>query len=273
MRILTSGGSIPATSEAKLAVAKTAPESVPGRPSDALRPEDAGALVIDVPPPPPSSDPTVPTGPTAPTGLPSFLPGLPSLPGARTVGGMVIAENNPQLQADAQQQFNDRLAAELGACLPAGSKAGSLVLSVKVRADGSVAQVLTIGAAGPHVNCMTKIMQSARFVATKRGGGFGLAVGFARWVIRSLTGLELDAPISGQRAMRGSTLRRVTPFARGFGMETAMTIDAARAGLTVGEVRLELEHRATGRSLAGFIHRARQLADFIGVYVSRRFRR
>ena len=108
--------------------------------------------------------------------------------------------------------------------------------------------------------------------ATKRGGGFGLAVGFARWAIRSLTGLELNAPISGQRAMRGSTLRRVVPFARGFGMETAMTIDAVRAGLTVGEVRLELEHRATGRSLAGFVHRARQLADFIRVYLSRRFR-
>jgi glycosyltransferase involved in cell wall biosynthesis len=109
--------------------------------------------------------------------------------------------------------------------------------------------------------------------ATKRGGGFGVAVGFARWAIRSLTGLELAAPISGQRAMRGATLRRVVPFAAGFGMETAMTIDAARAGLTVGEVRLELEHRATGRSIAGFVHRARQLTDFIGVYISRRFRR
>ena len=42
---------------------------------------------------------------------------------------------------------------------------------------------------------------------TRRGGGFGIAVGFARWAVRSLTGLELRAPISGQRAMRGSTLR------------------------------------------------------------------
>jgi glycosyltransferase involved in cell wall biosynthesis len=108
--------------------------------------------------------------------------------------------------------------------------------------------------------------------ATKRGGGFGIAVGFARWMIRRLTGLALAAPISGQRAMRGATLRRLVPFASGFGMETAMTIDAARAGLTVGEVRLELEHRATGRSLAGFVHRARQLGDFIRVYLSRRFR-
>ena len=108
--------------------------------------------------------------------------------------------------------------------------------------------------------------------ATKRGGGFGLAVGFSRWAIRSLTGLELRAPISGQRAMRGTTLRRLLPFAPGFGMETAMTIDAARAGLAVSEVELELEHRATGRTVSGFVHRGRQLLSFARVYASRRLR-
>jgi glycosyltransferase involved in cell wall biosynthesis len=106
--------------------------------------------------------------------------------------------------------------------------------------------------------------------ATRRGGGFGIAVGFSRWAIRSLTGLELRAPISGQRALRGATLRRLLPFAPAFGMETAMTIDAARAGMVVREVELELEHRATGRDLAGFVHRARQLVSFVRVYVSRR---
>ena len=45
-----------------------------------------------------------------------------------------------------------------------------------------------------------------------------------------------------------------------------MTIDAARAGYRVREVALDLEHRATGRTLAGFAHRGRQLADFIRVY-------
>jgi glycosyltransferase involved in cell wall biosynthesis len=106
--------------------------------------------------------------------------------------------------------------------------------------------------------------------ATRRGGGFGIAVGFSRRAIRSLTGLELRAPISGQRALRGSTLRRLLPFAPGFGMETAMTIDAARAGLVVAELELDLEHRATGRNLAGFLHRGRQLLAFVRVYVSRR---
>jgi hypothetical protein len=40
-----------------------------------------------------------------------------------------------------------------------------------------------------------------------------------------------------------------------------MTIDVARRGLRVDEVELPLEHRATGRDLAGFLHRGRQLLD------------
>ena len=42
-----------------------------------------------------------------------------------------------------------------------------------------------------------------------------------------------------------------------------MTIDALRAGLDVREVELDLEHRATGRDLAGFVHRGRQLRDLL----------
>ena len=42
-----------------------------------------------------------------------------------------------------------------------------------------------------------------------------------------------------------------------------MTADAARAGLELGEVEVELEHRATGRDLRGFLHRGRQLRDIL----------
>jgi hypothetical protein len=106
--------------------------------------------------------------------------------------------------------------------------------------------------------------------ARRTGGGFGVAVGFARWMLRRRCGIEFAAPISGQRAMRGETLARVLPFAPRFGMEVAMTIDTVRGGGTVLEVPLELEHRATGRSAAGFAHRARQLLDFVAVYLRRR---
>ena len=102
------------------------------------------------------------------------------------------------------------------------------------------------------------------------GGGFGLAVGFARWAIRRRCGLSTRAPISGQRALPASALRDVMPFAAGFGMEVGMTIDAVRAGYRVAEIELELAHRATGRTAAGFLHRARQLVDFVRVYRARR---
>ena len=101
------------------------------------------------------------------------------------------------------------------------------------------------------------------------GGGFGLALGFSRWATHRLGGVGLAAPISGQRAMTREALRRLLPFAPGYGMETAMNIDAARAGLRIAELELELEHRATGRTLSGFAHRGRQLLDFARVYVSR----
>jgi glycosyltransferase involved in cell wall biosynthesis len=106
--------------------------------------------------------------------------------------------------------------------------------------------------------------------ATRVGGGVGLAVGFARWAIRRRCGLEMRAPISGQRALRASVFEDVLPFARGFGMEIGMTIDAARAGHRIAEVELDLAHRATGRTLSGFLHRGRQLVDFVRVYIARR---
>lgn len=106
--------------------------------------------------------------------------------------------------------------------------------------------------------------------ARRVGGGFGFAVNFSRWATRRLAGLELAAPISGQRAMRGEVLPVVVPFAARFGMETAMNIDAARAGFCVAEVELDLEHRATGKTVGGFAHRGRQLTDFLLVYLRRR---
>ena len=104
---------------------------------------------------------------------------------------------------------------------------------------------------------------------TRVGGGFGLALGFARWAIRRRCGLETVAPISGQRALSERALADVLPFAHGFGMEVGMTIDAVRAGHRVVELELELSHRASGRTLAGFVHRGGQLVDFARAYLAR----
>jgi glycosyltransferase involved in cell wall biosynthesis len=97
--------------------------------------------------------------------------------------------------------------------------------------------------------------------ADPRGGGFGIALGYARRAVESRCGARLAAPLSGQRAMRLSTLRELLPFADGWGTETGMTIDAVRAGHRLQEIELPLEHRITGRTPAGFVHRARQLHD------------
>jgi glycosyltransferase involved in cell wall biosynthesis len=101
------------------------------------------------------------------------------------------------------------------------------------------------------------------------GGGFGIAVRFAGWAIWRLCGLRMRAPISGQRAVRGDALAELLPFAARFGMEIGMTVDAAHAGLRIAEYELDLEHRATGRTLRGFAHRGRQLLDFALVWASR----
>lgn len=101
------------------------------------------------------------------------------------------------------------------------------------------------------------------------GGGFGVALRFARWAIRSRCGYQATAPISGQRAMRVEVLRAVLPFAAGYGMEIGMTVDAVRCGYRVAEVELDLEHRATGRTLRGFLHRGRQLRDFARAWWAR----
>jgi len=136
--------------------------------------------------------------------------------------------------------------------------------------DGDLAESASrLGALADAVGRGDADMAVAAF-ATRVGGGVGLAVAFARWAIRRRCGLETQAPISGQRALRASVLEDVLPFARGFGMEIGMTIDAARAGHRIVEVELDLTHRATGRTLSGFAHRARQLVDFVRVYFARR---
>ncbi len=111
---------------------------------------------------------------------------------------------------------------------------------------------------------------SVAVFARRVGGGFGVALRFARWVIQKRCGFVATAPISGQRAMSAEVFRQVVPFAGGYGMEIGMTVDAIRAGFRVREYELDLEHRATGRSLGGFIHRGRQFRDFTRVYIARR---
>ena len=100
-------------------------------------------------------------------------------------------------------------------------------------------------------------------------GGFGLVMRLSRWAIRRLGGTVVTAPLSGQRAFRRELIESIGGFEVGFGVETAMTIDALRKGYRVVEVPLPLTHRVTGRNWAGFRHRGRQFAHILRVVCKR----
>jgi glucosyl-3-phosphoglycerate synthase len=95
--------------------------------------------------------------------------------------------------------------------------------------------------------------------AERQGGGFGIAKRLARTLIRARAGVETREPLAGQRALSPAARAACFPLAPGFGCEVRCTIDAVRTGLAFEEVVLPLVHRPTGRDLAGYVHRGRQL--------------
>jgi glycosyltransferase involved in cell wall biosynthesis len=154
------------------------------------------------------------------------------------------------------------------ACEAALSAAGST--DVFLLCDGDLGE--TAGRLVPLLEAVESNECDLAIAAFSRkvGGGVGAAKGFARWAIRRASGFEATEPISGQRAMRATTLRSLIPFAARYGMETGMTIDAVRTGHRLREIELDLAHRATGRTAAGFAHRGRQLRDIAAAYLRRR---
>ena len=103
-------------------------------------------------------------------------------------------------------------------------------------------------------------------------GGFGLALGLARRVIRRKTGFVATAPLSGQRALNAAALGAASPFVGGYGLETAMTIDALQAGLEVIEVPADFVHDYTYRDVKGFLHRGRQFLAILRIVFRKKHR-
>ncbi len=157
----------------------------------------------------------------------------------------------------------------------AAEEAGAVVLRLEERGKG---EALSAGermaAPGPLLLCDADLRGSLAPLADdvgadlrvaaftcRVGGGFGLAKRVGRELIRVRTGFTAREPLSGQRRLSERARAACFPLAPGFGCEVRMTIDALRAGLSVEEVDLDLDHRATGRDAAGFAHRGRQLLD------------
>ncbi|MGH2995940.1 MAG: glycosyltransferase family 2 protein, partial [Gaiellaceae bacterium] len=68
------------------------------------------------------------------------------------------------------------------------------------------------------------------------GGGFGVAKGVGRALIRLRAGVAPREPLSGQRYLSPRARAACFPLAPGFGCEVRMTIDALRASMSVVEV-------------------------------------
>ena len=117
-------------------------------------------------------------------------------------------------------------------------------------------------------------MAIAAFPSPTGKAGLGLVRGIARVGIRRLGGdFEATAPLSGQRALTRSCLATVRPFSAGYGVEVGLTIRALRAGFRLAEVETTMSHAATGRDVAGFVHRGRQFFHVVAALLVLSFER
>ena len=101
----------------------------------------------------------------------------------------------------------------------------------------------------------------AAFATRVKLGGHGFVVRLSAAGTRRAAGWAPAQPLNGQRCLTRAAYDAARPLARGFGVETAMTIDLKRKGMRITEVEVPLAHRATGTDLRGQLHRARQFAD------------
>jgi len=113
-------------------------------------------------------------------------------------------------------------------------------------------------------------MTIAVFAATVKLGGHGLVVGLSGAGIRRAVGWQPVQPLNGQRCLTRAAFEAARPLARGWGVETALTIDLMRQGFRVAEVEVDLAHRATGTGLRAQLHRAHQLTDVARALAARR---
>ena len=147
--------------------------------------------------------------------------------------------------------------------LPRRGKGQALTLGEQAAPAGALvlADADLVGDLGPLARNGGDLTIAA--FAERRGGGLGIARTTARKLIRARSAFEAREPLSGQRHLSAAARAETFPVAAGFGCEVRMTIDAARAGLSVSELVLPLSHKETGRDVSGFAHRGRQLVDTV----------
>ena len=165
--------------------------------------------------------------------------------GAKTVRLMFNVGKGAALEAGAARVADADIVLLLDGDLGATAAQGELLLAALLAGEADLA--------------------IATFPPPVSPAGFGLVKRLATWGIRRF-GAPNDpwmptAPLSGQRALTREALEAARPFSGGYGVEVTTTIRVLRRGLRVVEVPTTMAHDATGRDVAGFVHRGRQFTQ------------
>ena len=177
---------------------------------------------------------------------------------ARDAGALVVAHRrNRGKDAAMQTGARDVAAAEASTPRP-GTGPRPLLF---VDADLAETAVRTAPLTGPVLAGAADLTIAVLPRQSAAGGGRGLVVGLARRGTLRAAGWSPQQPLSGMRCLTRPAFEAALPLARGWGVETAMTIDLLSAGLRVQEVPCELQHRVSGTDWRAQLHRAAQYRD------------
>jgi len=204
--------------------------------------------------------------------LPATLRALSSIPNLSPI--LVVDDGSTDGTAAAARALGARVLCSAPPGSP-GDKGRALRLGLlAARAQAPGAPVLLadadLGASAAHLASLLAALgprHPAAVAAFPRKaaarGGFGLVKRLARREISRRTGYRPGEPLSGQRALLPEALDALPGLAPGFGAEVGMTLDLLSRGLVPLELPLPLAHRPTGKTPAGFAHRARQGRDVL----------
>ncbi len=100
-----------------------------------------------------------------------------------------------------------------------------------------------------------------------RAGGFGVVRKTAEIILYLFTKKKMEAPLSGQRAIKKEIANKMRPFSKGFGLELGMDIYILNNNISYVEIECDFNHNLTRKNLKGFLHRGKQLIDIFNVFL------
>ena len=189
---------------------------------------------------------------------------------AREAGAVVVRHSRNRGKAAAMQSGASQVA-RFDVMQPTATAVPRALLFIDADLGASAANTEVL--AGPVLSGEADMTIAVLPRQKTAGGGRGLVVGLARRGIVAATGWTPAQPLSGMRCLTREAFEAARPLARGWGVETALTIDLLTAGYRVLEVPCELYHRVTGNDWNGQLHRARQYRDVALALAARRLRR